>query len=403
MSKDNKICIVGWHYFPEVYKHFENNFLSSSYIVAHCYNKLLDNTKLEYSVIKNIGLEFGCYDYYIKNIWDKKSNVLFMHDDMKIFDRKVIKDIFKKCRGYDYVYVLSKSRDKKQGKSYRCFYLSIKIINLLLKDFNGIWYDGYNKGYALNKKHIYDSRYTEKYYRSCDGVGKQLKRTLIYLREKYNLKWNRIPFDDIYFFRRGIIDKFEAKFLSDNTIFNKNEVNKMEKIASKYKDKRSRKYHYYTKWYDFYFNSIKMNNLNILEIGINNELDLKIWKKYFKNSTVYGVFSKEKIDEEVKDGFDIIIDNGKSKDDRLENFKNLFKKMNPWGIYVLENLHKDYKNNKIIINFLKDRIDDVNFNGKFKTNNLENNINEKSLKKYEKNISAINFHHGICFVFKSFG
>ena len=277
------------------------------------------------------------------------------------------------------------------------------MIKLLLKDFNGIWYDEYNKGYAVNYKHIYDKRYTEQYYRSCDGVGKQLKRTFIHLRDKYNLKWDRIPVDDIAFFRRGTEKGYVEKHLSDNTIFGGEGINMVEKIFEKKENERNRKYHYYTKWYNFYFKSIRFNNLNILEIGTDKESDLRIWKKYFKNSIIYGETSKEVINKNIENGFDIIIDNGKNKNDRLKIFIELFKNMNPWGIYVLENLHEDYKDNKDIINFLKDRIDDVNFNGKFKTNNLENNINEKSLNKYEKNISAINFHPGICFVFKNFG
>lgn len=416
--EQNKICIVGWHFFPTICKYFDENFPSDYHIVSHRYNPILDELNLNYSIIKNIGLEFHCYDCYIKNIWDGKSNVLFMHDDVKIFDKKVINKIFKKCNKYAYVYILSKSRDKIQGKSYRCFYLSRKMIKLLLKEFNGIWYDKNNKGYVAGEKHIYDSVYTEKYARSMDGVGRQLKRTFLHLREKYNLKWNRIPVDDIYFFRRGTNEGYVNKYLVDNSIFNRKDNNVLENIFIKEGSKRRRDINYYSKWYNFYLDEKRNDNLNILELGIKNKNDLKIWEKYFKNSDIYGI-GREKIENEnmflmnefsesnlsevcnkISSGIDIVIDNGSlCADKRIEMFEFLFNKMNNWGIYIIEDL---YKNDKNMVNFLKDKIDNVNYGGRFKTNNIENNISEKSLIKYECGISAINFHSGICFVFKRF-
>ena len=415
----NKICVVGWYFFPELYKFLYKYHKDDVYIIAHRYNKILDDLKLNYTITENIGLEFGAYDYYIKNIWDKKSNVLFMHDDTKIVNKKIMNKVFKKCNTIDYSYILSDDRKKSQGKSYRCFYLSRKVIKLFIKEFNGIWYDRYNRGYIMAEKKIYEKRYTKKYIKESQGLGRQLKTTLLYLQDKYNLIKGVFNIKGFYFFRRGTEKGYVDNYLIDNSIFNRKGDNRLEDNAIKIENKKNRKYNYYTKWYDYYLNSIRMDKLNILEIGISKKQDLEIWEKYFVNSNIYGIsknisncnniFCIDDISEDiivelsknVKNGFDIIIDNG-GYDISIKIFEQLFSGLNNWGIYVVEDLHRDCDRNKIIIDFLKNCISDINCNGKFKNINLENNIKEESLKKYEKCISAINFHPGICFIVKRF-
>jgi len=414
----NKICVVGWHFFPGFYKYLSKNYQKETFVVVHQYNKILDDLKLNYKVIKNVGLEFGAYDYYIKNIWDKKSNVLFIHDDTKIEKGDPIKNIFKYSEKYDYNYVLSSNCRKTQTKSNRCFILSKKVINLFLKEFNGMWYDKYNIGYTVREEKIYDNRYTKEYRELSRGIGKRFKETLLYFKEKYKLDDKVIQIDDFYFYRSMQNAGSINNFLADHSIFNKN--NKiLEKIANGYKDDRRRSVNYYTKWYEFYFDSIFLNCFNILIIGAQNKKDIKFWKKYFKNSNIYGIndkksdcenifccdyFSEKELDgifDKISYGVDIIIDSGSIKKyNKKIIFDYLFTKMNNWGVYILENLHKD--NNENIINFLREKINDINFNNRFLMANIENNLDNNELNKYEKGINGISFHPGICFIFKNF-
>jgi hypothetical protein len=41
--------------------------------------------------------------------------------------------------------------------------------------------------------------------------------------------------------------------------------------------------------YEQYFNNIKSNTLNILEIGIRDGCSLRMWKEYFHNSNIIGL------------------------------------------------------------------------------------------------------------------
>ena len=47
--------------------------------------------------------------------------------------------------------------------------------------------------------------------------------------------------------------------------------------------------HGYIKIYEKYFESIRNENLKILEIGIADGKSLLMWSDYFKNSTVIGI------------------------------------------------------------------------------------------------------------------
>jgi hypothetical protein len=397
MKNKFKICVVGWSFSSSFYRFLSKKYPKITHIVAHRYNKILDELELNYSVTKNIGLEFGAYDWYIKNIWDKKSNVLFMHDDTIILKGDPIKDIFKKSLQYDYVYILSKNCRKRQFKSNRGFILSDKVIKNLLVDYDGFWYDKYNKGYIIRDRKLYDKRYTNEYKKECKDIDGKLKHVLLNLKNKYKLQSEIIKIDNIYFYRSTQREGKINNFLVDNSIFNSFLKNKLEKIAHKQKDNMRRDVNYYSKWYHYYFDSVRLNNFNIVEVGFVNKSS-EIWKKYFKNSNIYNL-------EEVPtdEGIDIIIDKGEGKEySRKKTFEILFKDMNNWGVYILENLHKNSFNNKEIIEYLSNKIYDINYNGKFEDANLEKNIDKSVLDMCEKELIGISFHPGICFVFKNF-
>ncbi len=55
------------------------------------------------------------------------------------------------------------------------------------------------------------------------------------------------------------------------------------------------------------------------------------------------------------------------------------------------------------VTYLRSRVDDVFFNGKFKCNSFSRVIKKSTkLNKYERMIEGISFHPGICFIFKRF-
>ena len=173
------------------------------------------------------------------------------------------------------------------------------------------------------------------------------------------------------------------------------------------------------------------NNLNILEIGVNEGKSLYMWKKYFKNSNIYGIsIKKNEIDINTKSeykifngellneeflkkicnsypiGFDIIIDGRDTNcNDRIEVFEYLFSKMNPGGIYIIENLQISYSKTCDVnfVDYFKGKIDDVNYHGQFEENNFECLVKKgKNFLKYERLIYGMSFHAGICFIFKRF-
>jgi len=47
---------------------------------------LLEKYKLKQILYPLRGLEFAAYDHYIKNVWDSESNILFIHDDIRVAD-----------------------------------------------------------------------------------------------------------------------------------------------------------------------------------------------------------------------------------------------------------------------------------------------------------------------------
>ena len=176
-----KICVVGWHFFSDFYNKLDQS-KYETYIVAHRYNKILDAIKLEYSVIENIGLEFHAYDYYIKNIWDKKSNVIFMHDDIEIEDIKCLYKIFKRCEKEN-IYQCYIFGEKGKGSHGRCIYMSKKFIEMIIKDYDGIWFDRENKECVDSKSSIKNKWDKKRYNYGTYKFEKYSKK----IGKKYNV------------------------------------------------------------------------------------------------------------------------------------------------------------------------------------------------------------------------
>ncbi len=399
-----KICLVGWHFSKTMYKPLSKCQLDV-HVVAHRYNDMLDNLGFNYSVIKNVGLEYGAYDYYIKNIWDKKSAVIFMHDDGKL-KNNAMNEIVNKCKSVDIGYILGATCNIKRKTSTRCFYLSSKAIKLFLNKFGGIGFDTNDRGYTLRVKEVYDKKLDTSYTDKID-IARNFKVALNKMIDRYGLSKTIFSCKNIIFHVRGVVNyKKDKIFMVDNTVFGREERNPMEDIARLYNVDMNRDTHFYTKWYNFCLSSIRLDNLNILRIGSKNLDVTKVWSDYFKNSDIYEVNDSDitRVWKKISYGVDIIIDDGTLEIDRLNTFKLLFDKLNPAGIYVMENLQNDYAGDNQLLSFIKDLMDSVNYHGKAKNNNFEKIVQGKSfnIKKYERLITAVHLYPGIAFIFKRF-
>jgi len=138
--RNKTICILGWYYWKEFYDNVNNlkNYFNI-FIVAHRYNKILDNLNLRYKLIRNIGFEYHGYNYFLRNRWNKKSDVLFLQDDLIILRENAIKEIFFKSYKFDFVKWYGKDKKGKLRKSgARVIYCSNKILYLISKKTPGI-------------------------------------------------------------------------------------------------------------------------------------------------------------------------------------------------------------------------------------------------------------------------
>jgi len=191
--------------------------------------------------------------------------------------------------------------------------------------------------------------------------------------------------------------------------------------------------HSYTPLYNDHFNSIKNRKVNLLEIGIGGYDNpdyggnsLRMWKRYFHRGKIYGVdiYDKSNFDEhriktfqgnQNNTGFldqiltrigkiDVIIDDGSHiNQDVIASFQFLFPRLNPGGIYVVEDTETSYidsyggdsqslNNPKTTVNFFKNLIDCVH------SESIDKNILPDSLIDY--NIKSMHFYDNIIFITK---
>jgi hypothetical protein len=132
-----QICVAGWYYFKQCLAPLSN--CLEVFIVAH---RPGDSLNIPCTIIENIGLEFNCYDYFVKNIWDKKSDVLFCHDDIEINDISFIKDLENTNDPIIMIWHNEKHRKRNlaHGRMFKC---NVQY----LKDTGGFWWDCKNMGY----------------------------------------------------------------------------------------------------------------------------------------------------------------------------------------------------------------------------------------------------------------
>jgi glycosyltransferase involved in cell wall biosynthesis len=157
-----QIVVAGWYFWPEFLKSLSQQKEYGVQVVAH---KLGDTFGMPLTVIDNIGLEFHCYDYYIKHIWNKKDDVLFMHDDVVLKDISILDEIANLNQPITMIW-----RDEKQQRQNyahgRCFKCSAQW----LLQANGFWYDKENTGQTSQKEG--GNKAIEKLYQSTRNITK---------------------------------------------------------------------------------------------------------------------------------------------------------------------------------------------------------------------------------------
>lgn len=194
---------------------------------------------------------------------------------------------------------------------------------------------------------------------------------------------------------------------------------------------------HYLKHYWEHFKSLKNEKIKILEIGVKDGDSLKIWREFFPNAEIYGIelnpiplnnfelentklffgdqtdinFLKEVVDE--IGSVDIIIDDGGHTQEQLKtSFEYLFRYgLKNEGQYVMEDLGCSYwykwsgglNNQNSIINFLKNKIDAINY--RFWKGDRKDYVPKPSYELvdvtyWDENIVSMKFYKGMCFIEK---
>ena len=124
-----KICVLGWYYDKTFLKVLESiHHKYPIHIVGHRPN---DYSWLRCTVIDNVGLEFGGYDYYLKNIWDGNDSVFFTHDDTLVTDVSVFDKIATIDKDFSFIFYNSRESLSCMGAHGRAFYCSPRYLEFI--------------------------------------------------------------------------------------------------------------------------------------------------------------------------------------------------------------------------------------------------------------------------------
>lgn len=134
-----RICLAGWYFHEPLFEVLDRS-KYGWFVVAH---RKPEDPDIPAHWIPNVGLEFGCYDWFLKNEW-KGDDVLFMHDDNEITEKAL--DLISKL-DRDQVFLFS-SEEEARANGYahgRAMFCSEKFLRKLYVD-GGFWFDEGNTG-----------------------------------------------------------------------------------------------------------------------------------------------------------------------------------------------------------------------------------------------------------------
>ncbi len=144
-----QICLTGWDFNKSLYTSLSKT----------CFDKIAilhregDTKGVPFCLIPNIGLEWGSYDYFLKNIWDKKSSVLFMQDDISIKDDSFFEQVSKLENDFIFIHDNQSKTTSSEvlfSGTGQCFKASPKFLYYIWKTHGGFWYDENNLGDVIN-------------------------------------------------------------------------------------------------------------------------------------------------------------------------------------------------------------------------------------------------------------
>ncbi len=191
--------------------------------------------------------------------------------------------------------------------------------------------------------------------------------------------------------------------------------------------------HWYMPHYQKHFNRYKNKKLKILEIGIGGGKDplygaksLRVWKTFFRRSTIYGIdiYNKKALEEKRIKLFqgdqtdkaflqdliktmgrvDIIIDDGSHINSHIiTTFEILFPLLKTGGLYVVEDMQTSYwpnyggdsenlHNPDTAVNYFRNLIDGLNHKEFIKPGYVPTYC--------DRNIIAMHFYHNLLFIYK---
>lgn len=241
-----EICIAGWYFdkkFLGVMDFINRETKHSVYIISHLpANNNGDVGSLIVESIPNVGLEFGCYDYYLKNVWNGSNDVLFIHDDTNIKDPVVFDSIAD--LGVDCAYIFRDSAEEKAngGKHGRAIFCSKRFLDFLIgfectchqstdrEDVHhnkgtilkgqgphtGFWFDKDNTGHVAGKPPVGIRHYNDAIHHFHWTLGRIRdqrcgpKQDWPNPKEKMDVV-NRVFFSDVVAARRGCYKHIERE------------------------------------------------------------------------------------------------------------------------------------------------------------------------------------------------
>ena len=176
-------------------------------------------------------------------------------------------------------------------------------------------------------------------------------------------------------------------------------------------------------WYEPYIRDIIGKPLRILEIGVGKGSSIAMWRDLFPAATIYGIdannnivpeFFDDKIkiligdqddyewlDTVIEGEFDMIICDGSSDSvKKIRTFEYLWPHVSKDGMYVFEHLQHSYHQARSVVNYLKDRLDDLNVYGKATRGDVNRRLIELPLNPFERSFKAIHLYPCIAFIFK---
>lgn len=154
------------------------------------------------------------------------------------------------------------------------------------------------------------------------------------------------------------LDKIHAKIFG--TKINAEEMTLVQ-IAQFHGTDKECEHRYVTNYYEKIFSPLRKTARRICEVGVADGDSLRTFRDFFSNAVIVGcdILDKQinedrisivKMDQssdedlarfcETQENFDIILDDGSHKmRDQQVTFSKLFRKLNPGGIFVIEDLH----------------------------------------------------------------